>query len=189
MRVPYMPRDEVMALDRAARPGRGRAHPRGIVRGRPHRHDRPRRQQRCHRSGHRPPRHPAQRRRRRFVVPRAVRVPARPARAVERHAHPVAQPAGDLRRAAAARGARPARRLGLSQRRHPGPAVRRLDHAARRPGDAGREDAVAHPAGHQYAPARRPHARPIRRRHRRHVDRSRPRSSARPSGSPTPWPR
>ena len=56
------------------------------------------------------------------VVPGAVRATsARQRAAVGRHAHPVAQPAGDLRRPAPPRDARPAGRLGLPQRRHPGP--------------------------------------------------------------------
>ena len=40
-------------------------------------------------------------------------------------------------------------RLGLSRRRHPGPAVRGLDGAAGRSGDARRQDRLAHPAGHR----------------------------------------
>ena len=54
------------------------------------------------------------------------------------------------------RGARPARRLGLPERRDPGPAVRRLDDAPRRPGDAGGQDLVAHRAADRPPPARRP---------------------------------
>ena len=69
------------------------------------------------------------------------------------YGHRVAQPARDLRRAAPARDARPARRLGLPPRRHPGPPLRRLDHAARRSRDARGEDRLADPAGHDPAPA------------------------------------
>ena len=72
--------------------------------------------------------------------PELFELPPRPARAVERDADPVAQPAGDLRRPPPSRGARSARRLGLPQRRHPGPAVRRVDDAAGRPGHARGQD-------------------------------------------------
>ena len=44
---------------------------------------------------------------------------------------------------------------GYRARRHPGPAVRRVDDAAGRAGDAGRQDRLAHPAGHHPAPAGR----------------------------------
>ena len=79
-----------------------------------------------------------------------------PARAVARDAHPVAQPAGDLRRPAPPRAARPAGRLGLPQRRDPGAAVRRVDDAAGRAGHAGRQDVVADHARDHDPPARRP---------------------------------
>ena len=108
---------------------------------------RPRRQQRHHRGRDRPPGPAAQRRRRRFGLSRAVRPTSAAARAVARDDHPVAQPAGDLRRPPPARAARPAGRLGLPQRRDPGDAVRRLDDAAGRAGHAGRQDIVADHAG------------------------------------------
>ena len=69
------------------------------------------------------------------------------ARGVGRPDHPVAEPAGDLRRApAAARCSALLVDWGYRDRRHPGPPVRRLDDAAGRSGDAGRQDRVAHPA-------------------------------------------
>ena len=89
------------------------------------------RQQRGDRRAHRPARAADQRGRRRQLVPGAVRAAPRPARGMGRHAHPVAQPARDLRRPAPARDARPADRLGLPQRRDPGPPVRRVDDACR----------------------------------------------------------
>ena len=98
--------------------------------------------------GDRPSRPADQRGRRRLARSRSCSsCSARQRAHVGRHAHPVAQPAGDLRRPAPARDARPAGRLGLPQRRHPGPPVRRLDDAAGRAGDAGGQDRVADPAG------------------------------------------
>ena len=47
-------------------------------------------------------------------------------------------------------------RLGLPERRHPGPDVRRLDHAAGRPGDAGCPHGIAPHPGRHLPPARRP---------------------------------
>ena len=58
---------------------------------------------------------------------------------------------GVLRRA---RDARPARRLGLPRRRHPGEAVRRLDHAAGRSGGARGEDRGDDPAGRRSGASR-----------------------------------
>ena len=95
----------------------------------------------------------------------------------------------DLRRAAAARDARPARRLGLSRRRHPGPAVRRVDDAARRPATLAAKTGsrilpITHPP-----PARRHVPRHAGRADRRRRPPTRPSCSARPRRSPTPSPR
>ena len=62
-----------------------------------------------------------------------------------RQAHRLAQPPRDLRRAPPPRDPRPPRRLGLSQRRDPGPPVRRVDGAAGGPGDARGQDRLADP--------------------------------------------
>ena len=107
----------------------------------------------------------------------------------QRDAHPVAQPAGDLRRAAPARGARPAGRLGLPQRRHPGPAVRRLDDAAGRARRRWRPRPSSRilPADHHPPAGRPPSGRPGRADRRRRRT-TRPSSSGRPRRSPTPWP-
>ena len=64
--------------------------------------------------------------------PGAVRAPHAASARLGRPGHPVAQPARAVRGAQAQGDPRPARRLGLPRRRHPGAAVRRLDHAARR---------------------------------------------------------
>ena len=120
--------------------------------------------------------------------PELFELPPPAARAVARDAHPVAQPAGDLRRAAPPRAARPAGRLGLPQRRDPGPAVRCLDDAAGRSGDARRQDVVADPAGDHRPPARRPAAGHVRRADLGRARTTRPTSSARPRRSPTPSP-
>ena len=185
MRVPFLPHDEVAALVEPLDPAEIQRIRDGRARRRAHRDGGPRRQQRRRRRRRSPGAGPAaQRRRRRFGVPGAVRLPARATRAVGRDAHPVAQPAGDLRRAPPARAARPAGRLGLPQRRHPGEAVRRLDDVAGRAGDAGRQDVVADRAAittrRRRTAAPRDLAEPIR-----SPRPTRPSSSARPRRSPT----
>ena len=187
MRVPYLPEERVARADGAARRSGSRAHPRRLAGRRTDHHRRPCRQQRRDRRGDRPPRPAAQRGRRRFVVPGAVRVPHAAARAVARDAHPVAQPAGDLRRAPTSRAARPARRLGLSQRRDPGPPVRCLDDVAgrARPRSRPRRRRGSCPP----SPTERPDGRAAGDPRRADLGRRRtirPTSSARPRRSPTP---
>ena len=123
------------------RPHRGRSgrrRPAGLIFA-----ARPRRQQRGRRRRGRRSRLAGERRRRRLVLPRAVRAAPAPARGVGRPRHPVAQPARALQGAPARRDPRPAGRLGLPPRRDPGPAVRRVDDAAGRSRDARGEDRPA----------------------------------------------
>ena len=138
-------------------------------------------------AGDRPPRAADQRRRRRFVVPRAVRAAPRAARALGRRR---SSRGATCARSSACSGASemlaPARRLGLPQRRHPGPAVRRLDDAAGRPGDARGQDRRR--GSCRSSIRRQPDGRlrvdlaePDRRRRRP----TRPSSSGRPRRSPT----
>ena len=118
----------------------------GCARGRADPGRRSRRQQRGRRSRDRPPRAADQRRRRRLGVPGDVRAAPAPARELGRPDDRVAQPARDLRRAQAPRDARPAGRLGLPERRDPGPAAGCLDDDAGRSGHPGGKDRLAHPA-------------------------------------------
>ena len=68
--------------------------------------------------------------------------------ALGRHDHRLAEPARDLRGASPTRDPRAAGRLGISLGRHPRAAVRRMDGAAGRSGDARGQDELAHPADH-----------------------------------------
>ena len=77
MRVPFMPEDQVIALMEPLDPAALQRIRDDDARRRDHRDRRPRRQQRRHRRRDRPPRPAAQRRRRQFVVPGAVRAPPR----------------------------------------------------------------------------------------------------------------
>ena len=145
MRLPSLSAGGDRRARRAGGPGRPRADLARIGRGDPGR--RPRRQQRGLRGRRRLARLADQRRRRRLVLPRDVRaVPPAP-RVLRRRGHPVAQPAQGLRGPPAQGAPRAPRRLGLPLRRDPRSPVRRLDGAARRTGQPGREDRRHDPAG------------------------------------------
>ena len=160
---------------------------RGAQRWRPDPGRRPRRQQRGGGGGDRPPRHADQRPGRRLGVPGDLRAASPPARGMGREDHRLAEPARDLRGAAAARDAGPAGRLGLSLGRHPGAAVRRVDGAARRdprrwPRRPARASCRSRSGGDRtIRSSSRGRARSTSRRP------TRPSSSARPRRSPTPW--
>ena len=100
-------------------------------------------------------------------LPRDVRALPAPPRGVGRPRHPVAQPPRDLQGPPEPRDARPAHRLGLPLRRHPGPPVRRVDDAAGGSRDARREDRLGDPAGRRSGG--RPTASLPRRRTRRSI--------------------
>ena len=128
--------------------GRARRHllpapPRGVLEGQrqgPHPDEPAYRQPRGCRAGHRPPRLADRLARRRHELSGAVRAPAAAAQGLGHHAHPVAQPAGHVRRAPPERDPRADHRLGVSAGGHSRPHVRRVDDASGRACGAGGKD-------------------------------------------------
>ena len=124
--------------------------------------------------------------RRRHRLPRAVRAAERATGSLGGGHHPVAQPARGLPGAAEVGGPGHGRRLGLPARGRAGPAVRRLDHAARGTRHARRADACRDPARRRLQAARRPVPSGRRRRPSRSPTRRRAHWPSRPRPSPTP---